>query len=122
VNVLVDDYITIWNEAGPTAGEALLARVWTDDADCLDPLLAGAAVEQIDALVARAQYPGTRFVLAEPPDAHHDVVRFTWYLVPAGGGAVSRGGRHDASMPVPATRRPPPASVRSGPDGRRSRR
>jgi hypothetical protein len=83
IATVVDDYIAAWNEADPERRRELIARTWTEDGTYVDPLMAGAGVEGIDAMVgaAQAQFPGHRFELTFGPDAHNDVVRFTWTLV-----------------------------------------
>lgn len=83
IATVVDDYIAVWNEADPERRRALIARTWTEDGTYVDPLMAGEGVEGIDAMVAaaQAQFPGHRFELTFGPDAHNDVVRFTWTLV-----------------------------------------
>jgi hypothetical protein len=90
VSPIVDAYLAAWNEGDAERRRALVADAFADDATYLDPLMSSDGHDGIDAMIARAQeqYPGTRFVLAEGPDAHHDRVRFTWQLEPAGGGAA----------------------------------
>ena len=85
---LIENYIAIWNEADPDRRRELIAQTWTEDATYVDPMMAGAGHDGIDAMVAGAQqqFPGHRFELAGAPDAHHDRVRFTWHLRPEAGG------------------------------------
>lgn len=91
IATVVDDYIAVWNEADPDRRRALIARTWTDDGTYLDPLMQGTGVDGIDAMVAAAQqqFPGHRFELTFGPDAHNDVVRFTWTLVGEETGAAA---------------------------------
>jgi len=93
VATLVDGYIATWNETDPERRRALIARTFTEDAEYLDPLMAGSGSDGIDGMIAGAQgaYPGHRFVLASGPDAHHDRVRFSWHLVSEDGAAVATG-------------------------------
>ncbi len=83
----VETYLAAWNETDAERRRALVAATWTEDGSYLDPLMAGAGAEQITAMIgaAQAQFPGHRFELAAGPDAHNDVVRFTWSLVGADG-------------------------------------
>ncbi len=83
IETVVADYIAVWNEADPARRRELVARTWTEDGTYLDPLMEGSGTDQIAAMVgaAREQFPGHRFELTAGPDAHHDVVRFTWTLV-----------------------------------------
>jgi hypothetical protein len=89
-NQLVDTYISAWNEAVPERRRALVSEVFTDDATYLDPMMSGDGAAHIDAMIgaAQQQFPGHAFVLAGAPDAHHDQIRFSWHLVPSGGGDV----------------------------------
>jgi SnoaL-like domain len=88
IDIIVNDYIAAWNETDPARRRELVARTFADDAVYVDPLLSGEGQDAIDAMIAGAQqqFPGTRFELAQGPDAHHDRVRFTWRLRPAEGG------------------------------------
>lgn len=83
IATVVDDYIAVWNEPDAARRQQLIARTWSDDGTYLDPLMRGEDPEQIGAMVgaAQAQFPGHRFELTAGPDAHNDVVRFTWTLV-----------------------------------------
>lgn len=85
---VVDTYIDAWNETDSDRRRELIAQVWTDDATYLDPMMSGDGHDGIDAMIAgvQEQFAGARFELAGAPDAHHDRVRFTWHLKPAGGG------------------------------------
>ncbi|WP_213455886.1 nuclear transport factor 2 family protein [Rhizomonospora bruguierae] len=86
-NEIVDRYLDAWNETDPDKRAAAVARTWTADATYTDPLAAVAGHDGIAAVIAgaREMFPGLRFTLAGPVDAHHDVVRFTWHLAPEGG-------------------------------------
>jgi hypothetical protein len=90
---VVDSYIAMWNEPDAGRRRALVAQTLTDDATYLDPLMSGAGIEEITAMIgaAQAQFPGHRFTLADTPDAHHDRIRFTWTLAADGGAPVAIG-------------------------------
>jgi hypothetical protein len=89
---VVDTYLAAWNERDDDRRRELVADTWTDDGTYLDPLMSGAGVEQITAMIgaAQAQFPGHRFTLSAGPDTHNDVVRFSWSLA-AGDGPVAAG-------------------------------
>jgi hypothetical protein len=91
IATVVEDYIAVWNEADPARRRELIARTWTEEGTYVDPLMSGAGVEGIDAMVAaaQAQFPDHRFELSFGPDAHNDVVRFTWTLVANGTGQAA---------------------------------
>ena len=82
----VERYIAAWNETEPEARRRAVAALFTQDARYVDPLVDVQGHEGIDAAIAAAQqqFPGWVFRLAGPVDAHHDQVRFTWELGPAG--------------------------------------
>lgn len=88
ITTVVNDYIAVWNEGDAVRRQELIARTWTEDGTYLDPLMQGGSPEQIGAMVgaAQVQFPGHRFELTAGPDAHNDVVRFTWTLVAVDGG------------------------------------
>jgi SnoaL-like domain len=89
----VSRYIEMWNETDPGRRHELVAQVVSDDASYLDPLMAGEGVDGIDAMIAgvQQQYAAHRFALVAGPDAHHDRVRFSWSLAPAGGEPIAIG-------------------------------
>jgi hypothetical protein len=90
---IVKTYIAMWNEADPRLRRELVAQTLTDDASYLDPVMAGEGIDGIDEMIAGAQqhFPGHRFALVSGPDGHHDRVRFSWSLAPAGGDPVAIG-------------------------------
>src|SRR3954469_18720206 len=94
ITEVVNDYIDAWNESEGERRRALTAAVWTEDGTFLDPLMRGEGVDGIAAMIgaAQAQFPGHHFELSFGPDAHNDVVRFAWTLVPDAGGEPAAGG------------------------------
>jgi hypothetical protein len=92
ITSVVDTYIAAWNEGDADRRRALVGETWTEDGTYVDPLMAGTGPDEIAAMIgaAQAQFPGHRFELSFGPDAHNDVVRFTWDLT-AGNGPVARG-------------------------------
>jgi hypothetical protein len=87
IATVVDTYIAAWNEPDPERRRALVDATWTEDGTYLDPLMTGAGSDGIAAMIgaAQTQFPGHRFVLSAGPDAHNDVVRFSWTLNGADG-------------------------------------
>ena len=83
---LADRYLAAWNETDPSARTAALAALFADDVRYTDPLVAAVGRQALDATIGavQAQFPGFVFRLAGPADAHHDQLRFTWELGPAG--------------------------------------
>lgn len=92
-STLARQYLDAWNERDAPARRARVARLFALDARYVDPMMAGAGHEGIDALIAAAQqhFPGHRFALSGAPDAHHDVLRFGWTLHAPDGAEVVRG-------------------------------
>lgn len=84
---VVDRYIAVWNEPDADARRRVVAELWTEDGTYTDPLAAAEGHEAVEAVIAgaREQFPGHVFKLFGDIDAHHDVVRFGWELVPEGG-------------------------------------
>src|SRR3546814_9558685 len=90
---LIDRYIAAWNETDPGRRRDLVARVWTDDATYVDPLMRGDGAAGIDAIIAgvQAQFPGWRFARNGRVDAYAERVRFSWELGPEGAHAPVAG-------------------------------
>ena len=90
---LADRYLAAWNETDPAARRTAIDALFTRDVHYTDPLV---AIQGTDALQAtmdavHAQFPGFRFRLGGPADAHHDQVRFAWELGPKGAEAPIAG-------------------------------
>ncbi len=85
---IVDRYIAVWNEPDERARARAIADLWTASGGYTDPLAAVSGTAGINGLVsaARAQFPGYTFTRAGDVDAHHNIARFGWNLVPDGGG------------------------------------
>jgi hypothetical protein len=85
---LVRRYLAAWNESDPDVRRAQIENVWAEDGSYVDPLAAVAGYEEISALIGMVQQqaPGHLFQLLDGVDAHHNVARFGWELVPAAGG------------------------------------
>jgi hypothetical protein len=86
---LVESYLDTWNETDPNARRSAVASVWAADAQYVDPLASASGHDQISDLIGgvQQQAPGHVFrLLDDRVDAHHNVVRFSWELVPASGG------------------------------------
>jgi hypothetical protein len=86
---LVERYIETWNETDPEARRSAIARLWAEDARYVDPLASVSGQDEISALIGSVheQAPGHVFrLLDDRVDAHHNLVRFSWELVPPSGG------------------------------------
>ena len=88
IGEVVDRYIAVWNEPDADARRRAVAGLWTEDGTYTDPLVAAEGRREIEGVIsgAREQFPGHVFKLMGEVDAHHDVARFRWGLVPDGGG------------------------------------
>jgi hypothetical protein len=83
---LAGRYLAAWNETDPAARGTALAALFADDVRYTDPLVTAEGRAALDATIGavQQQFPGFTFRLAGPVDAHHDQLRFTWELGPAG--------------------------------------
>jgi hypothetical protein len=84
----VESYIAAWNETDAAARLIAVKQLWADDGGYTDPLAGVRGHDGVAAVIEGAQklFPGHVFRLLGAPEAHHDLVRFRWELVPAGGG------------------------------------
>ena len=82
ITEILAGYIAVWNETDEAARAARIAEVFTPEIEYTDPLASVHGHAEMSGLVgaAQGQFPGYTFRLAGTPDAHHDVVRFTWEL------------------------------------------
>ena len=84
---IANRYIAAWNESDADLRLKAVADLWTEDGGYTDPLAAVIGAEAISAFIggAQEQFAGLTFRLVDNVDAHHNVVRFGWQLLPAGG-------------------------------------
>src|SRR5262245_55345454 len=77
---LIDRYIAMWNETDAKHRRDIIAKVWTEDASYVDPVMRGDGRAGIDAMVQGLQerFPGHRMRRTSDIDAVHDRVRFSW--------------------------------------------
>lgn len=85
---LVERYLQTWNEPDADVRAKAVAEVWAENGTYTDPLASVQGHAGVLAVIAgaREQFPGLVFRLTGAVDAHHDIARFTWELVSAGGG------------------------------------
>jgi len=85
-DTMVQRYLAAWNETDPDRRRAAVEDVFTADVRYVDPLAAVEGHAELDGLIGavRGQFPGLVFTPGGPVDAHHDQMRFTWHLGPAG--------------------------------------
>jgi len=83
---LAQRYIATWNETDPEARREQVKQLYTEDARYTDPMADAVGREAISTTIGavQQQFPGFRFRLAGPVDAHHNQARFGWELGPAG--------------------------------------
>ncbi|WP_040812522.1 nuclear transport factor 2 family protein [Nocardia concava] len=82
MNELVERYLTAWNTTDASARAALVAEIFTEDAEYTDPLVSVRGHAGLDATLAavQGQFAGLEFTLGAPVDTNHHIVRFTWHL------------------------------------------
>jgi len=86
IEKVADRYIAVWNEPDAESRRQAVAGMWTEDGTYTDPLAAVEGRQDIEGVIAgvREQFPGHVFRLIGNADAHHNVLRFRWELVPEG--------------------------------------
>lgn len=92
-STIAERYLAVWNERDAGARQALVRQLFASGATYLDPMMKGAGLEGIDAMIgaAQQQFPGHRFTLHGTPDGHNNVVRFSWALALDGAAPVAHG-------------------------------
>ncbi|MBA3653478.1 MAG: nuclear transport factor 2 family protein [Actinobacteria bacterium] len=93
INGTIDTYLAMLNELDADKRAALVATVFTPDAEWVDPPLESAGHAGISDMVGTIyqHYPAHSFRRTSAVDAHHDVVRFTWELVGPDGAVAFAG-------------------------------
>src|SRR4051812_6302571 len=83
LDTVVAEYFEMWNSTDPDRRRKAIAVAWSDRARYLDPLLAGDGPDGLLRMVATVQerYPGARFELTDPVNAHHDRATWGWRMV-----------------------------------------
>ncbi len=84
IEKVADRYIAVWNEPNADSRREAVAGLWIEDGTYTDPLVAVEGHQDIEGVISgvRKQFPGYVFRLTGNADAHHNVVRFRWKLVP----------------------------------------
>jgi hypothetical protein len=87
---IAERYLATWNETDPIARRKLVEALYTEDGAYVDPLVVAEGHDAIDATLGavQGQFAGLVFTLGGPVDGHHNLVRFTWNLGPAGEEAI----------------------------------
>lgn len=83
---LAQRYIDVWNETDAAARRAAVDELFGEDVRYVDPMAVAEGRDEVAATIGavQGQFPGFRFRLSGPIDAHHEQVRFGWELGPAG--------------------------------------
>ena len=86
IEKVADRYIAVWNEPDAEGRRRAVAELWTEGGTYTDPLVAAEGWQAIEEVIngVREQFSGYVFELIGDADAHHNVVRFRWELVPEG--------------------------------------
>ncbi|QUQ68115.1 nuclear transport factor 2 family protein [Kutzneria sp. CA-103260] len=87
-NAVVRRYVEIWNQPDGALRAKAAAELLTADCRFVDPIADVTGPDALAAVVGgvHERFPGHRLQQLGEVDAHHDVLRFTWELVPDGGG------------------------------------
>ena len=86
IEKVADRYIMVWNELDAESWRHGVAGLWTKEEPYTDPLATVEVQLAIEEVITgvREQFPGHVFRRIGSADAHHNVVRFRWELVPEG--------------------------------------
>jgi SnoaL-like domain len=83
--MLVTRYLETFNETDADRRRELLEALYARDSTYTDPHVDLQGPEQITTFIEQTheRFPGVRFTLGGPIDAHHDQARFQWHAGPA---------------------------------------
>jgi hypothetical protein len=89
-NAVVRRYVEIWNQPDGALRAKAAAELLTADCRFVDPIADVSGPDGLAAVIGgvHERFPGHRIRPLGEVDAHHDVLRFTWALMPDGGEAV----------------------------------
>lgn len=90
---LTDRYLDCWNESDASSRRKLVDDLFAPDVAYIDPMAEAHGTAAVDATIGavQAQFPGFVFSPIGPVDAHHNQLRFSWSLGPAGAEPVIEG-------------------------------
>ncbi len=94
LNQLVDRYISLWNESDAERRRKSIAELWVEDGA---QFTRSQEIRGYQALIERVETAYEKFVktegflfkLSSDIDAHHNAAKFTWEMLPAGGGEAA---------------------------------
>lgn len=91
---VVGTYFAFWNEPDEARRRTLVAETFAADARYVGPLVEGDGHEGIAAMATqmKGHLADYQFTRTSEVDAHHDVLRYRWEIVLAGGGELLAAG------------------------------
>jgi hypothetical protein len=89
----IERYFEMWNEPDPARRRELIEETWSPVGSYVDPMFAAEGYDGLYAMVSgvHERFPGHRFRLTGPADAHHDRVRWGWEFAGPEGAPVAAG-------------------------------
>jgi SnoaL-like domain len=80
-------YRAAWHEPDAEVRRAHLLAIWASDGLFVDPQVRLVGPDAVLAHIAhvRSEFVGASFALASGIDLHHDVFRYQWHMLDAGG-------------------------------------
>ncbi|MBT2211588.1 nuclear transport factor 2 family protein [Actinomadura sp. NEAU-AAG7] len=90
----VTRYVAVWNEPDPAARRAMIRELWAGDCVQYTESAEYHGLEEMEERVTSAhdrlvRDGGHVFVSAGDATGHHDALRFTCHMLPAGGGDIA---------------------------------
>ena len=91
---LVKNYVAVWNEPDPALRRKAVGELWAEEGAHLTESLEARGHEAIEARITDAHERFVRdgdfvFASSDNADGHHNIARFDWAMVPAGGGEAA---------------------------------
>ena len=99
INETVDTWLGAWTEPDEQRRMDLIAQVWADDGQLIDPPMAATGHTELSTITAalQGQFPGHTFRRTTGIDVHHDLCRYGWELV-APDGSITLAGMDVAEL------------------------
>ncbi|UPK67343.1 nuclear transport factor 2 family protein [Chitinophaga filiformis] len=77
---LIEKHFSIWSERDIAKRAALIAEVYAEDVEIIDPHFVAQGRSELQLLITnlQAKFPERKFRLRQPIEGHHNIARLYW--------------------------------------------